>query len=312
MNWTSLVESYLVQQRQLGYRLISEGRYLHDFALFAENQENQITLTVELALRWANLAPSGSDIAIARRFCILRPFSAYLSILGYGSAVLPSHYIGPTHRRLPPFIFTAADIVQLMEAADNLRPVNGLRPATIKTLIGLLSSTGMRPGEAVRLQRQDVNLNEGEIAIHNSKGWKRRVIPISPSTVDALRTYDRHREQLNPLSQTDSFFEFDNYQPINIRSADYAFKVLRKATGLQVKLNGRQPRLYDLRHTFVCRRVIDWYKSGDDVDNRVAQLSRYIGHQKVSDTYWYLTAIPELMDCAANKFAGSYSPGGVL
>ena len=301
MNWTFLVAEYLAQQRQLGYSLISEGRYLQSFALFAEQQENATTLTIELALRWANQAHSGSDIAIARRFGVLRPFSRYLCIHGIDSVVLPSHFIGPTHRRLPPFIFTDSDIAQLMAMADRLIPVNGLRPIAIKTLIGLLASTGLRPGEAVRLRCQDVKLDEGEIVIDNSKGWRQRFIPIAPSVIGALSSYNIHRNRLNPLSQSGAFFEFDKCQPLNIRAADYAFQVLRQATSLLVQLNGRQPRLYDLRHTFVCRNMLSWYQSGANVDSRIAQLSHYLGHRKVSDTYWYLTAIPELMACAANK-----------
>ena len=312
MNWTSLVESYLAQQRQLGYSLKSEGHSLQNFARFAERQVNEPTLTIELALRWANKAPSGSDIAIARRFCVLRPFSRYLCMHEKGSVVLPSHFIGPTHRRLSPFIFTDLEIIQLMASANNLIPVNGLRPITIKTLIGLLASTGLRPGEAVRLQRQDVNLHDGEITIHNSKGWKKRVIPISPSTLDAIKAYNRTREQLNPQSQSGYFFEFDNFKPLDIRAADYAFQVIRKDIGLQFKHNGRRPRLYDLRHTFVCRKVVSWYQTGQNVDCRLAQLSHYLGHKKISDTYWYLTAIPELMACAADKAVSYCAFGGDL
>jgi integrase len=312
MSWTTLVGSYLAQQRQLGYSLLSEGRYLLDFALFAEQQASELALTIELALCWANRAHSGSEMAIARRFGVLRPFSRYVCAHTIGSVVLPTHFLGPTHRRLPPFIFTELDLSQLMTAADKLIPINGLRPTTIKTLIGLLASTGLRPGEAVRLKRQDVSLHERQIIIHKSKGWLRRVIPISPSVVDALCAYTIFRDQLDPLDQSDAFFEFDNYRPLDIRAADYAFHVLRKATGLHSQVNGRQPRLYDLRHTFVCRRVIAWYKSGEDVDCRIAQLSRYLGHKKVSDTYWYLTAIPELMACAANKVAKYCAMGSAL
>jgi integrase/recombinase XerD len=310
MNWIELVDSYLAQQRQLGYLLVSEGRYLQSFARFAQSQHLE-ALTVELALNWANLAPSGSNIAIARRFCTLRPFSRYLSARGHGSVVLPSHFIGPTHRRLPPFIFTNSDIVRLMNAAVKLIPLDGLRPITIKTLIGLLASSGLRPGEAVRLRCQDVSLNDGTLTIQNSKGWKQRMIPISLSTVAALKAYDMQRNQLNPFSQTGAFFEFDNDQPLNIRSADHAFKVIREATGLVTDLNGRLPRLYDLRHTFVCRRVIEWYETDENVDSRVAQLSCYLGHKKVSDTYWYLTAIPALMAHAADKSNGYGNFGGV-
>jgi len=106
------------------------------------------------------------------------------------------------------------------------------------------------------------------------------------------------------------FFEFDHDQPINICKADYAFRILRQAIGLSYKLNGHQPRRYDLRHTFVCRRVVSWYQSGEDVDCRIAQLSHYLGHKKVGHTYWYLSAIPELMQCAAEQFSGEFSVGG--
>lgn len=311
MNGITLVESYLLERRQLGYSLISEGHYLQNFALFTE-RERATTLSVSLALRWANLAPSGSDIAIARRFSILRPFSRYLSCRGYDSVLLPTHFVGPTHRRLSPFIFHDSDIVRLMAASDKLIPLNGLRPDTIKTLVGLLVASELRPGEAVRLQTEDVNLNKGVLTILNSKGWKQRVIPISPTTKMALQAYSERRKALNPLSQTGFFFEFDNCQPLNINSADYAFKVIRKAIGLPVKLNGQQPRLYDLRHTFVCRRVIDWYRTGENINNHIAQLSHYLGHKKVSDTYWYITAIPELMACAANKVKEIDTSGGTL
>jgi integrase/recombinase XerD len=201
--------------------------------------------------------------------------------------------------------------VRLMNAAVKLIPLDGLRPITIKTLIGLLASSGLRPGEAVRLRCQDVSLNDGTLTIQNSKGWKQRMIPISLSTVAALKAYDMQRNQLNPFSQTGAFFEFDNDQPLNIRSADHAFKVIREATGLVTDLNGRLSRLYDLRHTFVCRRVIEWYETDENVDSRVAQLSCYLGHKKVSDTYWYLTAIPALMAHAADKSNGYGNFGGV-
>ncbi len=190
-----------------------------------------------------------------------------------------------------------------MNAAYELSPVNGLRPATMATLIGLLVSTGIRPGEGVRLLPQDVDLKAGEILIHNSKGWNKRKIPIPLSTVEALKQYTQLKKQFNPLSQVSSFFEFEHQQPLNIRSADYAFQVLRKSVGLSIMINGRCPRLYDLRHTFVCKRLLDWYQSEIDIDAHMAQLSHYLGHKKVSDTYWYLSAIPELMSCAAKKFS---------
>jgi len=256
------------------------------------------------------LAPSGSNIAVARRFSILRPFSCYLVNLGLDAVILPTHYIGPTHRRLPPYIFSEQEILNLMAQADKLFPENGLRPITMKTLIGLLASSGLRPGEAVRLTSQDVNLGAGEITIHNSKGWKQRIIPLSLSTIDALKSYIKYRDHFDPLYQKETFFKLDYQHSFNINSADYAFKLLREWIGLSVKINGCYPRLYDLRHTFVCQRITSWYQAGINVDTQMAQLAQYLGHKKVSDTYWYMTAIPELMSCASKKFSENFSTLG--
>lgn len=303
MNWQSLVESYLALKRQLGYELIREGEYLQNFACYADKQRDTNSLSVDLALRWANLTQPDAAITVAKRFGAIRPFSRYLVMLGYDSVILPSHFLASIHRRLPPYIFSETEVAELMRSALNLPPKNGLRPVTIETLIGLLVSTGLRPGEAVRLQCQDVEVDSGEVTIHNSKGWKQRVIPLSPSTVDALKAYMMFRDSINLLGQNASFFQLDNGRSLNIRSAGHAFRCLRKTTGLSVKFNGRYPRLYDFRHTFVCRRVLKWYQSGDEIDCRVAQLSRYIGHKKVSNTYWYLTATPALMDYASKRFS---------
>lgn len=199
-----------------------------------------------------------------------------------------------------------------MKAAGNLIPTGGLRPHTIRTLIGLLISCGIRPGEAVRLKCTDVDLNENVLTISNSKGWYQRIVPISASTVDELGKYRLRRIEINSVNTAGVFFEFDNKQALTIRSADHAFKVLRETTGITSTLNGRLPRLYDLRHTFVCQRVLAWYKEGEDINTKVTQLSRYLGHKKVSDTYWYITAIPELMSIAAEKFAKYSNKGGAL
>jgi len=302
MNWTTVVNTYLAQRRQLGYTLESEGRLLLDYALFADKKKAS-QLSVSQALQWANHAPSGSRIAIARRFSILRPFSRYLCSMGLSSEVLPTKLIGPTHRRLPPFIFSDDDITQLMVLAESLIPIAGLRAISMRTLIGLLASTGLRPGEAVRLQRKAVNLKHGEINVLQSKGWRQRIVPLAPSTVRALQAYEAFRDNLTPVDQNGAFFLLDNGGSMNIQTVDYAFRILRGKLGLSRQINGRAPRLYDLRHSFVCRRVLAWYKTGEDVNRLMPQLSRYLGHKKIGDTYWYLSIIPELMACVSERFS---------
>lgn len=302
MNWTVLVHDYLKQRRQLGYQLTIDGRQLLNFARFAEEQGARLPLTVSLARNWAGVAPSGSAIAMARRVSLLRPFSRYLSTLDPAQDLLPTRLMGPTHRRLPPFIYSEEDIAGLMTACDSLFSNVGLRPHTLRTLIGLMVSTGLRPGEAVRLKLQDVNMEESELVINSSKGWKRRFVPVTTSTVAALQAYQKCRDRLVPYSASDAFFVNDHGRPLDIRAADYAFGLLRSQQGFSRQNNGRQPRLYDMRHTFICNRVLAWYEADENINCLMPQLSQYIGHKKVSDTYWYIQSIPALMNAAASRF----------
>lgn len=302
MNWIALVEGYLKQRRHLGYQLSIDGQQLLNFARYAEQRGAKLPLTVSLARDWAGVAPSGSSIAMARRASLLRPFSRYLSTLDPRQGLLPTRLMGLTHRRLPPFIYSEEDIAGLMSACDLLFSIIGLRPHTMRTLIGLLVSTGLRPGEAVRLKQQEVKLGEGELTINSSKGWKRRFVPLTTSTVAALQAYQQRRDQLVPRSVSDAFFVSDYGQPLDISAADYAFGLLRKHQGLSHQNNGRRPRLYDMRHTFVSNRLLAWYEANENVDSLMPQLSQYIGHKKVSDTYWYIQSIPALMNSAAHRF----------
>jgi integrase/recombinase XerD len=167
MNWTSLVKSYLDQRRELGYQLNSEEQQLLNFASYADEKNFSQPLTIPLACEWASLAPSGSAITIARRTSALRPFSRYLSFINPAYPVLPSRLMGPTHRRLPPFIYSNNDIDGLLAACSSLFTITGLRPITMHTLIGLLLTIGLRPGEGVRLENDNVNLNSGELIINN-------------------------------------------------------------------------------------------------------------------------------------------------
>ncbi len=302
MNWTALVEDYLSQRRQLGYQLTIDGRQLLNFACYAEKLGAQLPLTVSLATDWAGAAPSGSAIAIARRVSLLRPFSRYLSLIDPSTRILPTRLMGPTHRRLPPFIYSKEDISDLMSACDSLFSLIGLRPHTMRTLIGLLASTGLRPGEAVRLKQQDINLPARQLIINDSKGWKRRIVPISGCCAIAMNNYQRRRHQLVAYTLSDAFFITDTGKPLDIRAADYAFMLLRSQVNLTHQNNGRAPRLYDLRHTFVCNRLLAWYEENEPIDSLMPQLAQYIGHKKVGDTYWYIQSVPALMSKAADRF----------
>jgi len=312
MKWLALVDRYLHDRRNLGYSLTIDGRILQGFAAFADAKNTPPPLLLPVVLEWANLAPSGSEIAIARRIAIVRAFSLYLHTLDPSSAIIPREQVGRTHRRLPPYIYSQNDILACLNSASQLSPAYSIRPLTIRTLLGLLVSSGLRPGEAVRLRTDDVNLDAGELTINQSKNWSRRLIPIDHSTREMLGIYRSTRDLFAPLKHSDSFFLMDDGRGLNIRAADHAFKVIRRQVGLQRKFNGRFPRLYDFRHTFVCRRVQSWYEAGVEVDSLIPILSRYLGHKKIQDTYWYITATPELMEAAAQRFTTYCGAGGEL
>lgn len=310
MKWLSLVNSYLQDRRNLGYSLKIDGRTLQGFAAFADTRKAPLPLELPLVLKWADLAPSGSEIAISRRVAIVRAFSLYLHTFDPSSPVIPGDQIGRTHRRLPPYIYSQNDIIACLNAASDLLPAYGIRPLTIHTVLGLLVSSGLRPGEAVRLRKDDVDLETGELTVNQSKNWSRRLVPIDNSTTKMLKTYRSARDLFEPLKQSDSFFLMDDGQGLKMRAADDAFNVIRHKVGLHRKFNGRVPRLYDFRHTFVCRRVQSWYESGLDANLLVPELSRYLGHKKIEDTYWYVTSTPELMGAAARRFTAYCGAGG--
>jgi len=311
MKWLALVNSYLRDRRNLGYKLEIDGRILQGFAAYADKKGTSLPLNLSVVFEWANLAPSGSEIAIARRVAIVRVFSLYLHIFDPSSPVIPTNQIGRTHRRLPPYIYSHDDITACLKAAHDLLPAYGIRPLTICTILGLLVSSGLRPGEAVRLSKNDINLDTGEITVNQSKNWRRRLVPIDISVIETLKTYRIVRDLFEPLKNSDSFFLMDDGKGLNIAAADHAFNVIREQVGLNHKIHGRYPRLYDFRHTFVCRRIQSWYESGLDADLFIPQLSRYLGHKKIQDTYWYITATPELMSAAAQRFTDYCCPGGV-
>jgi integrase/recombinase XerD len=172
----------------------------------------------------------------------------------------------------------------------------------MRTLIGLFTATGLRPGEAVRLKQKDVNLTKRQLIINDSKGWKCRIVPISDCSAAALGVYQQYRNRLVAYTLTDAFFITDKSKALDIRAADYAFSLLRTRVNLAHQNNGRYPRLYDLRHTFVCNRLLAWYEANEEVDSLMPRLAQYLGHKKVGDTYWYIQSVPALMSRAANRF----------
>ena len=299
----SIVETYLRDRRVLGYQLLIEGQELQRFARYADETGHVGPLTTELALRWAQLPVASDPLYRARRLDIVRRFAQHQALHDPRTEVPPSGVLGPAYRRVPPHIYTPQEISALLEASSRLGPSGGLRPHTYRTLFGLLACTGLRISEALRLARLDVDFEAGMLTIRNTKFHKSRLVPLHISAVKELREYALRRDRYLPLSTSPKFFltEFGTAQ--KYWRTLMTFLTLRNALGWAE--SHPVPRIHDLRHTFAVRTLLGWYNEGTSIGNRIVALSTYLGHAKVSDTYWYLSAAPELLAAAGARFEAS-------
>lgn len=296
------VEEYLTYRRKLGFQLRIEGMQLLQFAKYVDGLEYCGPVTTELALKWATLPKGTSRLYWARRLEVVRCFTRYQSIFDPKTEIPASHILGPAHRRSQPYIYSDTEIAQLMEVAGNLAPSNGIRPRTYRTLIGLLACTGLRISEALKLTRDDVDRKRGLLRIVETKFRKTRIVPLHDSTIEQLSKYTRFRDRYLPMAQSKAFFLAERGTSLKYSTVRTTFrKILQRVTNNTTK-DGRLPRLHDLRHTFVCRRLLQWYRDGVDVNHSISALSVYLGHAKVTDTYWYVTGIPELLSESAKQF----------
>jgi integrase len=304
----ALAQEYLDYRRRLGFRLRSEGKMLLAFARYADRLVHRGPLTTELAVRWARSSVDATPLHQARRLQVVRGFARYRAIFDPATEIPPKGLLGPAQRRTTPHIYSEAELAALLAAAGRLRSPSGLRRHTYATLIGLLSCTGLRIAEALKLTRSDLDWGQGTLTIRETKFHKSRLVPLHPTTLQALESYARFRDACQPCPQTDAFFVSERGTPLPYKTVRITFAKLRAhlpgASGHQ----GRAPRIYDLRHTFACQRLLRWYGEGVDLDHAVLALSTYLGHAQVSDTYWYLTGIPELLDLAAARFERFAAP----
>lgn len=303
--WSTMQErvtDYLLVRRQLGFALRIEGEQLQRFARFADGRGHCGPITVSLALAWACATTRSGHIGRARRLEVVRPFAKFCELFEPDTQVPPARLLGPAHRRLPPHIYSDEEVAQLMEATTILKPVNGLRPASMRCLIGLLAATGLRISEALSLQQNDVDLAQRLLCVRQTKFRKSRYVPLHPTACQALAAYVDLRNRHLPLRQDTAFFLRDDGHALLYPHVLHAFHRIRSKLGWD-RQPVRQPRLYDLRHTFACNRLLGWYRDGIDVHSAMPLLTTYMGHVKVTDTYWYLTAVPELMAIAAERFA---------
>lgn len=292
----SRVQDYLGRRQALGYKLYREGRQLLNFARYADRACHRGPLSAALALRWATLPQAADPAYHARRLNIVRVFARHQAVLEPATQVPPRHILGPDFRRKAPHLFTPQQLHLLLQRTNTLS--GPLQPLTYRTLLGLLACTGLRISEALALAPQDVDLVQGVLKVRFSKFEHSRQVPLHPSALAPLSRYVRRRADLFPQAQ--AFFTSDQGQRLQYGTVNRVFVGLSRD---MVPTNGRRHvRLHDLRHTFACRVLLRWQRTRRGVAGRVVVLSRYLGHVQVGDTYWYLTAVPELLKQATAHF----------
>ena len=298
---TAEAEAYLSDRRRLGFSLNREGSQLLAFARFADAQGIGRPLTEALAIAWAQHGQP-KRLTCARRLDVVRRFAQYRLPFDAHTEVPAAGLFGPSTRRLTPHIYEAREIEALVVAAAALPCPKGLRGATYATLFGLLAAAGLRLSEALRLQRADVDLTRGLLTLTHTKSHRARLVPLHASTTEALTQYAILRDRRLPVPLDDRFFLSARGVGLGARTVEYTFDRLRRQLGWKARGQHPAPRLQDLRHSFVCHRLLAWYQQGVDINHAILSLSTYVGHAEVTETYWYITGIPELMAIAAQRF----------
>lgn len=296
-----ILTDYLTLRRSLGFKLERAGRLLPDFVAYVEQSGSRV-ITVPLALAWAKQPSDATPYWWAARLSMVRGFAGYARTLDSRHEVPPGDLMSAPRPRLLPYIYSEADVRALMDATYRVR--DPFRSHTYRTLIGLLASTGMRVGEAIGLDRTDLDSKEGILTVRDGKFGKSREVPLHPTTLDAVQEYVRQRSRRFSRPRSPAFFLSLAGTRLFYKNVHSAFLRLVAWAGLTER-KPRRPRIHDLRHSFAVHTLADAYRAGLDVERQLPVLSTYLGHVSPSSTYWYLSAVPELLGVAARRLEKS-------
>ncbi len=293
-----LLQDYLIMRRALGFKMHTEGIGLLSFVTYMEQAQADF-ISTDLALAWAKQPTMAQPIWWAHRLSFVRGFARYCHAIDPRSEVPPSSLLPFSCRRPSPYFFTDEDIDQLLQNTLQLQLKDPFMNQTLYCLFGLLAVSGLRIGEALSLTLNDVDLDQALLTIRSTKFDKSRLVPMHTTTAKVMVDYQKHREQFLAGRQTPYWF-------VNTQGGclgyDSVRRALRHLTDGMAKQTGRlRPRLHDLRHRFAMKTLLHWYRDGQDVEQQLPTLSAFLGHVQVSDTYWYLSACPELLDAAKNR-----------
>ena len=292
------LDDYLAIRRAVGFKLERSQLLLTDFVGYLES-EGLNTITVDAAMAWAGLPPNGVSGWHAHRLSVVRGFARHLCVIDPAHQVPPTGVFPTPKHSATPFLYSDADIAALMTAARAFG--SPLRTATLETVVGLLAVTGLRIGEAPRLDRSDIDLGDGVLRVTNSKFNKSRLVPIHPSTADALAASASLRDRLSPQPANPAFYVSLAGTRLLYCNFHSAWLTMVEQAGLQARSAKCRPRPDDLRHTFAVRTLLGWYRSGENVAALMPRLSTYLGHVHPDNTCWYLTASPELLHLAVER-----------
>lgn len=308
MSLTKALSEYLAMRRALGFQLHDTERCLSQFVRFAQ-AEGTAFITTDLALRWASQPTQASPAHQSRRLGMVRQFASYCHALDTRNEIPPVGLLPYRYRRKTPYLYNDEQLDRLLQAARQLPSPTGLRAATYATLLGLLIVTGMRISEPIALDRTDVDLDLGTLTIRRTKFAKSRWLPLHPTTGQALQQYAALRDRLYPEPTTPSFFLAETGTRLTVNTVEQTFVKLSQRIGLRQPGDRFGPRLHDLRHRFAIQTLLGWYRAGLDVEQRLPQLAAYLGHAHINDTFWYISATPELLRFAAERVAPPRAEG---
>ncbi|MGO8926388.1 MAG: tyrosine-type recombinase/integrase [Limisphaerales bacterium] len=293
-----LARQYLAFRRKLGYRMRA-AEVLLDFGRFADQAAPGKPLTNALAIQWATAVPSARPNTRVGRLSVVRGFARYCASLDSRTQIPDPYLLGPGFKRLPPHLFTSDEVRLILKRTQQLETGRSpLHPLTYETLIGLLASTGMRPGEALRLQPHDLDVDEGSLRIRRCKFSPERVLAIHPTTVHALQYYRQKRQALFPWGET--LFVGATGRPLSARRMARVFRRLTR--GLVSRSEKRPVRLMDFRHTFASQRISQWSRQSQPLAHHLLLLARYLGHRTFNSTWWYVSSDPVALRAASERF----------
>jgi integrase len=294
------VEDYLALRNGLGHDLADAARLLPRFVAFLE-EGGHSTVTTAAALAWSQQPAADPGTTVwSRRMTAVRGFARYMAGIDPATEVPPLGLLPYRQRWSPPFIYTPADVDALVNETRAMQ--SPLRAATYETLFGLLATTGLRVGEAIKLDLSDIDWTEAVLLVRQSKFGKSRHVPLKPSTLGALSTYVERRAEFRPRPGNASFFVSLTGKRLIYVSVHDVFRGLCTSAGIGAGATTR-PRIHDLRHSFAVTVLLSWYRDGGNVAARLPWLSTYLGRRDPRSTYWYLSAAPELLALAADRLA---------